>query len=148
MHARVHQTRNFRWENPVFVIVERRVDDDALNSRARSRTRTKTTKKAFPETTIPSRQHDARPRFNIRDVDRDVNTCFFPFFTNDSSRDASNAPRTARFAAPSNRRRGSREGDSTSGARFVRRHTRDAVRSLLVIWRRLLLGVQLAIREC
>jgi len=71
-----------------------------------------------------SKKYDARRRFKIRDVDRDVNSCFFPFFTNDSSRDESNAPRTGWFAAPSARRK----FHSVNVACFLRQHARGAVR--------------------
>ena len=120
-------------ENLVFV-VQRRVDDGASNSRAQSRTRTKTTKKAFPETTIPSRQHDARRRF--QDGGRrtrcqpsflgvSTRTRYFPF-----SRDESNASLAERFAAPSSSLR--RQCHSASVARFWRRQARDAVRGVLL----------------
>ena len=75
-----------------------------------------------------SKKYDARRRFKIRDVDRDVNSCFFPFFTNDSSRDESNAPRTGWFAAPSARRK----FHSVNVACFLRQHARGAVRGAVL----------------
>jgi len=91
-----------------------------------------------------SKKYDARRRFKIRDVDRDVNSCFFPFFTNDSSRDESNAPRTGWFAAPSARRK----FHSASVAHFLHRHARGAVRGVLVVRRNVLFAVHEQLTNC
>lgn len=91
-----------------------------------------------------SRKRDARRRFKSRDVDRDVNSCFFPFFTNVSSRAESNAPRTRRFATPSARRK----FDSASVARFWRRHARGAVRGVLVLGWNVLFAVHERLTNC
>ena len=92
--------------------------------------------KATDEEGVPndddrSKKHDARRRFKIRDVDRDVNSFFFPFFTNESSRDESNAPRNRRFAAAALSSR--RKLYSASVARFLRRHARSAVRGAVFV---------------